>query len=61
MPSTHVLKDRDGFTVADVDLYDHTSGILIGRPWGTVGFVVYPMEELTVVPRAELLAGQVIL
>lgn len=60
MPSTHVLKTADGRTVTEVLEIQHTHHAALVTVRGSVLPEWKDIDRLTIVPRAELLAGQVL-
>lgn len=61
MPASHVLKDNGGRTISEVTDFCQVTGTCFGRRYGETMFNLYAINELTVVNRRELLAGQVLL
>lgn len=59
--NTHVLKTKDGQTISEVFEYtaDKLGRVVFGRLYGELSFQAFDMADLAIVPRAELLAGQV--
>lgn len=61
MPATHVLKTADGRTVTDVLDILHAHNAALVQVRGSVMPEWKDLDRLSIVARAELLAGQILI